>query len=800
MNPLWIPWCLALILVASAAFGLSSAEVATLDLRDAVVVPPSARTGPEAEAVPMLLDELEKRTRIRWPRTGREPSGTRGVVIIETAERLPRRFPRFAGFLPARVQGADGYRIVTLRNGNQPVVLVVGNDARGVLFGAGRLLRLLEMRRDEVSIPDGLRISTAPRVTLRGHQLGYRPKTNSYDAWTPAMWEQYIRDLVVFGANAVELIPPRSDDAPDSPHFPLPQMEMMVRMSGLLNRYGLDVWIWYPALDPDYSKPETVESALKEWASVLDRLPRVDALFVPGGDPGHTRPSVLMRFLERMAPVLHRKHPKAGIWVAPQGFTTEWLDEFITILRTQHPRWFTGVVFGPQVRVPVAKLRQMVPAQYPIRHYPDITHMRQCQYTVPDWDLAYAMTEGREAINPRPVDQAMIFRNTNPHTIGFITYSEGCNDDVNKAVWSALGWDPDADVRQILREYARYFIGPARENSFAEGLLALERNWRGPILPNDGIDTTLALFQTMEQTSTPQEKLNWRFQQALYRAYYDAYVRRRAMAEAQAEDAAIGVLARARELGADVAIARAQAELAKATDPVAPELRARIFELAEALYQSIRMQLSVPRYHAIAVERGANLDSVDAPFTNRPWLAKELTEIAALASAGEKLRRIEQIVHWTDPGPGGFYDEPGNPLRRPHLVVGPGFDKDPGCYESVRVGFSGNPPRLTWTRYAETLYDTPLRFHYAGLDPNARYVVRVVYGPDGMTRKVRLVTGNELEVHGWMLKPSPQQPIEFEIPRQAYADGSLELRFMAEPGGGGNGRCCQVCEIWLLKR
>ena len=34
---------------------------------------------------------------------------------------------------------------------------------------------------------------------LRGHQLGYRPKTNSYDAWTPAMWEQYVRDLVVFG-------------------------------------------------------------------------------------------------------------------------------------------------------------------------------------------------------------------------------------------------------------------------------------------------------------------------------------------------------------------------------------------------------------------------------------------------------------------------------------------------------------------------------------------------------------------------------------------------------------------------
>ena len=32
-----------------------------------------------------------------------------------------------------------------------------------------------------------------------------------------------------------------------------------------------------------------------------------------------------------------------------------------------------------------------------------------------------------------------------------------------------------------------------------------------------------------------------------------------------------------------------------AAHPVAPDWRARIFELAEALFQSIRMQLSVPR-------------------------------------------------------------------------------------------------------------------------------------------------------------------------------------------------------------
>ena len=69
-------------------------------------------------------------------------------------------------------------------------------------------------------------------------------------------------------------------------------MRMMVEMSRLADAYGLDVWIWYPAMDEDYSDPKTVDSALEEWGDVFRQLPRIDAVFVPGGDPGHTRPKV----------------------------------------------------------------------------------------------------------------------------------------------------------------------------------------------------------------------------------------------------------------------------------------------------------------------------------------------------------------------------------------------------------------------------------------------------------------------------------------------------------------------------
>ena len=56
-------------------------------------------------------------------------------------------------------------------------------------------------------------------------------------------------------------------------------------------------------------------------------------------------------------------------------------------------------------------------------------------------------------------------------------------------------------------------------DAFAQGLFALERNWRGPLLTNTAVDVTLAQFQDLERKASPQQKLNWRFQQALYRAY-----------------------------------------------------------------------------------------------------------------------------------------------------------------------------------------------------------------------------------------------------------------------------------------
>ncbi|MHC4474949.1 MAG: hypothetical protein ACYTEL_04850, partial [Planctomycetota bacterium] len=271
----------------------------------------------------------------------------------------------------------------------------------------------------------------------------------------------------------------------------------------------------------------------------------------------------------------------------------------------------------------------------------DITHTRSAPYAVQDWDKALNDSLGREAINPRPVAYAQIFRATADCAIGFVSYSEGCNDDFNKMLWSCLGWDPDMKVEDIAKQYSRYFISKRYAGKFAQGLFALEQNWVGPLKDNEGVFKTLELFQEMEENATPQDKLNWRFQQALYRAYYDAYVRHRLIHESRLEAQAIDVLKDAEQVGSLAAIDKAQAILGKAeTQKVATDLRQRVFELAEALFQSIRMQHSVKKYHS---QRYANLDDIDEPLTDLEGMRKDLDKIRKLNSERQRLAAIRKI-------------------------------------------------------------------------------------------------------------------------------------------------------------
>lgn len=756
------------------------------------------------KVVQMLLEETAKRTWARWrlcpdlSRTGRP------TVVLGTPDMLEGRQDAFVRAALARLpQSAESFVISTQREESDRRVVVLGRDRRGLLFGIGRLLRELDFARDSVRLARPLDIAGAPHYSIRQHQIGYRPKVNTYDGWTPEHYEQHIRELAVFGMNGIQMIPPRSDDEDDSPHFTIPKMEMLERVSAIAAGYDLDFWLWYPALDEDYSDPATVDFALGEWRAVFEALPRLDGIVVPGGDPGETPPALLFALVEKQAENLRSIHPNAQVWMSPQGFGQTDLDEFLNILQRRPLEWLTGIAFGPQVRVGLPELRRAVPDRFPIIRYDDITHSMRCQYPVPAWDPAYAITENREVINPRPRGYASIFRIWQDHAIGFVGYSEGCNDDVNKIVWSSLAWDPAADIVEILRQYGRYFIASGWADDIAQALLALERNWEGPLLTNASVFSTLAQLQDLERAASPQVLLNWRFQQMLYRGYYDAYTARRLIYETELEHQAMDRLRQAPRIGSVRAMDCAETILSKAVlEPVAQDWRARVFELGEALYQSIRMQLSVPRYKAIAWDRGANLDLIDRPLNSRTWLERRFAVIRALPSEGERLEAIDRIVNWTDPGPGGFYDNLGEAGKQPHLICDRSPQDDPEFRASPLLETPVFEPdrRSSWLSQAEARFDAPLTMRYTDLDPEAEYRLRVVYAGLRLDHRIRLEAEPGIEVHPLIAKPDPVEPVEFDVPHEATRTGSLILRWHQEPGIGGTGRGCDVSEVWLMKR
>ncbi len=695
-------------------------------LNDAVIVArPGKLANAEQVAATVLAEEIEKRTGIALSVTTEWPDNK--TVIALSAQTVPDEWQRA---MPAREEDGpsgplpEGYRLVVdIHPSLPPVVWILGADPRGALYGAGALLRTMTWSAGNVTLPADLDIVTAPEYPMRGHQLGYRDLANSWDAWTPEQFDQYIRELALFGVNSIENIP--FQDTRTSPLMKYSRREMNWRMSEICDRYGLDYWVFAPA-DFDLLDTARRDEMLAKLEQLFDDCKRMDAVFFPGGDPGDNPPELAIPFMADIAELLLSRHPEGRLWMSLLGFNPAQVRYVFDYLESESPHWFGGVVAdtsGP----PLLELRDRLPEQYALRLYPDITHNKLCQFEVIWWDPAYTVTLGREAINPRPAEFAEIINWFAPYSDGFITYSDGVHDDVNKAVWSMRGWNPQVSVRQMLVEYARLFFGTEVAEDAADGILALEKNWQGPLATNGAVDGALMMWQRLE-TAAPHLAGNWRWQMNLLRAYYDAYTRRRLLYETQLEEEANAVLAAAPARGADTTMAEALALVRQAdTQRCRPDWLSRIEQLCEDLFVSIGLQTSVEKYHAANGERGAILDYVNYPLNNRWWLEDTFEAIAALDTEEEKLAQLHQVRTWENPGPGSYYDDIGNIAKSPRTQRRIASNTDPEKRSFPTPTFwwwgDGMDPRarLSW----QWTMNWPEALVYEGLDPDARYTVRM---------------------------------------------------------------------------
>ncbi|MEY3854408.1 MAG: hypothetical protein RIS68_422, partial [Bacteroidota bacterium] len=591
------------------------------------------------------------------------------------------------------------------------VLWLIGADERGVLFAIGEFLRHANLTKQKILFDQKDEIQSAPTYALRGHQLGYRNTANSWDAWDFTQYERYIRELALFGTNAIENIP--YQDGPPGPHMKVPRADMNLKMSQICQDYGLDYWVWTPG-DVDLSDPVKFKEEVRQHAEFYKKCPQLDGVFFPGGDPGDNHPKDVMPFLKAIAAELKISHPKAGIWISLQGFSDAQVNYFYEYLTKNQPDWLTGVVSGPS-SPDMANTRFRLPKQYKHRHYPDLTHTVRCQYPTENWDQAFALTEGREVSNPQPFYYAKVHNRYAALTDGFLAYSDGVHDDVNKVVWSQMAWDPSKEVRQVMVEYARFFFGSSVAEAAADGVLALERNWVGPVEENGAIETTFAFWQNLEMKNRDLVA-NWRWQQIVMRAYYDTYVKRRKAYEQQLEKEANLMLSKAKELGAQKAMELALAKVNEADQKrINVELRQKIVDYCAALFKSIGMQTSVPLYQASGAERGAILDFIDYPLNNRWWLADEFEKIKKMPSEEQKLARLYILATWENPGPGSYYDNISDLSKGPRVKT--------RTEDATDVLWENNG--MSRKRLSTQLYQNFPKLDYSDLDPNGQYLIRV---------------------------------------------------------------------------
>ena len=552
----------------------------------------------ERQAAQLLSEELRRRT-------GCEPS------ITQTPTQTCIRFSQSDAFADKDVFSIE-------QDGAQ--LTVSGRGIRAFIYGYSVFLRKTTYTDGRIVLVEPIAGTYTPDKRIRGHQLGYRSINNTYDAWSLDDYRRYYLDLMAFGCNTVEHIPGHVGGERDK-LMRYAQDDLCVQAAAIADSFDLDVSLWYP--NDDLSVEET--TAIRK--AFFKKCPRLNVVFPPGGDPGHYPADAFIERVKSISGALKSVHPQAEMWPSAQAphSVPDWGDVFIREME-KLPSEIDGVITGPNRAFPLDVLRRKLPDKYPIRLYPDLTHNVRCEYPVhadrDDWHYALAATLSRESINPRPREYRLIHRLTRPYVIGSVSYSEGVNDDVNKMVWTDMDFDPACDLRTTLLDYARVFIWQAPAEPIADAILALEANWVGDPAENPHIESTRMMLDTLV-SDYPALLENWRFCQLLFRACCDAYVRRRRLFD-------LSLLREARTLLGQNETEQAQRILRREYPDDVCKLRERLFELAKKLFDLIGMQLDVSHFGAAQWERGATLETIDLPVTDKEFYLNRLAFMQTL--------------------------------------------------------------------------------------------------------------------------------------------------------------------------
>lgn len=730
-----------------------------------------ARDGAALKAAEILRGEIESRTGVMTQMTDSEEAD---ISLIADPNGL-----------------RDGYKIE--QGGSRLVFRAQG--IRGLIFAIGMFLRKIEVSGEKITLIQDIGGEYKPDKRIRGHQLGYRTTPNSYDAWDLEDYRRYYLDLMFFGCNTVEHIPYDGLGAQQNRLMKYDPQDFLVEASKIADEYDLDVSLWYP------NDRESLEDAEKRRRRVFERTPRINVMFPPGGDPGDYDADEFISRCRDFSRLLKEYHPNAEMWPSTQQphSIPNWGEKLISELQ-ELPDEIDGIITGPNHAFEMDELRRRVPAKYPIRFYPDITHNVRCEYPVhfdrDDWHYALAAGLSRECTNPRPCEYREIHRLTRRYVVGSVSYSEGITDDVNKCVWSDMDFFPYVDVRDSLEDYSRLYFPSLPASEVADRILGLELNWQTDPAENPGIDDNLRGWESLAERYPDVVKL-WRFNQCLFRAKCDAYLRHKRIIELRAIKEAKREILSGR-------LASAKDILKNAEDGREKALRADIERIAGELFEQIGLQTDVERYCANSWERGAVLETIDLPNTDRAWLMGRLEKAESMPDDEAKKYMIRSVRRNEVESDEYYFSvaEHGFGVLGCEQVVGP---------EGIYMNFQGDRPDVNNGSLPTCLFkvydNQSFRCKLGGFRYDTDYELKVTYHQkkdeniDDLTIKANGTIvykggqfGEEDEEFNREMLPDGFVCAVYQLPKDVFVNGCVEIEIFEEHAG------VMISELRIVKK
>lgn len=722
-------------------------------------------------AARLFSDEIFKRTKLR-------PS------IVDISE------DAFVTFIIDKSIDNKDFYIISENNRN---LTISAKTIRGLIFGYSLFLRKSKFNNNEITLVEDICGIHKPQKKIRGHQVGYRTTPNTYDAWDYSQYFRYYLDMMAFGTNTCEHNTTKFGVGEMNPLMRYTQNEFVTEASRLADTVDLDVSLWHANDDR-----ETEEEALAIREKIYSQIPRIDAVFPPGGDPGNMYSDAFIERCKKISHILKKLHPDAQMHPsaqAPHSYR-DWGDTLIKEL-SKEPDEIDALIMGPNHAFSMHELRKKTPAKYPLRFYPDITHNLRCEYPVnfleDDWHFALCNTLSRESVNPRPTELRTLHRVFAPYTIGSVSYSEGVHDDVNKMIWSALEWDKDADLREILLDYSRMFLYEADEEIIADTILLLEKSWQGDPIENPCIDFAYNNLCKIKN-HYPSLSENWRFILLYFRGCCDKIVKMRRVFENKLLKNALKQLE----------TCNIENAIHILETPFAEEyitLRNELDRLAEKLFNLIGIQLDVEHYYADSWERGATLETIDNNVSDKAFILEKL-KYALTLDISQRADFINRLINRNKTDTDEVYYSVAL-----HGLNTLGVRQNGEFYMDIqgdRPYTKKTPLPMSMTKVFDHF---TFRANFGGFKNDCDYTLTIAYKSDNNPEiSKHRVTVNGKKLYEGVQFGGEKNPVfdkellvdgfesaSYSLPREIFVNGTLELE-ISEPNDG-----FKFCELWIQK-